>query len=271
MKRCSCPDGIEELRVENCSSMTVVSFPKGGHEKLRSLCIGQEMNSRSSFRMLENELVIINCPKLDGSSFVGDKLTSLEKLHIYNCRSMDAALPGWVWPPNLRSLKLGQLKKPFSEWGPQKKFPTSLVNVELFGGDGEDGKVSLHPQHHTSFQYLSFEDCPNLMKVSLHPQHLTSIQHLTFEKCPNLEEVCLHPQHPTSIHHLSFQDCPKMKDLPELMFPSLLSLHIGGDCPDSIVTGSILQEICQHSPQPDLKIMLFDSFFVDINYGFMHC
>ncbi|KAJ0860193.1 putative P-loop containing nucleoside triphosphate hydrolase, leucine-rich repeat domain superfamily [Helianthus annuus] len=39
MERCSCPDGIEELTLESCSSMTVVSFPNGGQEKLKRLTI----------------------------------------------------------------------------------------------------------------------------------------------------------------------------------------------------------------------------------------
>ncbi|KAJ0717016.1 putative P-loop containing nucleoside triphosphate hydrolase, leucine-rich repeat domain superfamily [Helianthus annuus] len=287
MERCSCPDGVEELTVEGCSSMTVVSFPKGGQEKLRSLTIrdcrnllekewewgGQKMNNRSSsmpmlelvsirdwpnlksiielnclvhlteliIRNCENvesfpdtltslkKLEIRNCPKLEVSS-LGDNLTSsLKELTIVNCPRMDACLPGWVWPPNLRSLEIGKLKKPISEWGPQN-FPTSLVELTLFGG-GEDGVSGCSQFSHllpSSLTYLGIDGFQNLESFSVGLQHL---QRLSFRFCPNLKKVSSHPQHLTSLHHLSFLFCPKMMDLPEMLLPSLLRLVILGDCP----------------------------------------
>ncbi|KAJ0717044.1 putative leucine-rich repeat domain superfamily [Helianthus annuus] len=227
--------------------MTVVSFPKGGKEKLRSLRIwncrkllekewewgGQKMNnnrSGSSMPMLEyvsiedwpnlksvtelnclvhlTELSIENCENLE--SFP-DNLTSLQKLKtlgVSNCPKLDFCfLPGWVWPPNLRSLAIGKLKKPFSKWGPQT-YPTTLVELSLYGG-GEEG--------------VSSSEFSNLL-----PSSLTSLQICGFEK---LESVSMGLQHLTSLHHLSFIHCPKMMDLPEMLLPSLLSLHIWGDCP----------------------------------------
>ncbi|KAJ0860338.1 putative P-loop containing nucleoside triphosphate hydrolase, leucine-rich repeat domain superfamily [Helianthus annuus] len=256
MERCSCPDGIEELSVEGCSSMRVVSFPKGGQEKLRLVRIwgcrnllekewewgGQKMNNnRSSMPMLEHvtinnwpslksiielnclvhltqlriyncenlesfpdtltslkKLEIFKCPKLE-VSFLGENLTSLKELEIVNCPRMDACLPGWVWPPNLQILIIGKLKKPFSEWGPQS-FPTSLVELELHGDDD--------------------------VKLESFTTDLQHLQHLTFYSCPNLKKVASHPQRLTSLQHLSFDDCPKMMDLPEMLLPSLLRLHI---------------------------------------------
>ncbi|KAJ0860315.1 putative leucine-rich repeat domain superfamily [Helianthus annuus] len=295
MERCSCPDGIEELTINNCSSMTVVSFPKGGQEKLRSLKIyncrkliergwgGQKMNnnrSSSSMPMLEyvwisgwrnlksiielnclvhltelmihncenlesfpdtltslKKLVIRNCPKLE-VSFLGDNLPSLKELSIRNCPRMDACLPGWVWPPTLQFLEIGELKKPFSEWGPQS-FPTSLVNLELYGG-GEDGVSGcsqfshILPSSLTSLQIGGFK---NLESFSMGLHHLTSLQSLSFFNCRNLKKVSSHPQHLTSLHHLSFHRCPKMMDLPEMLLPSLLSLNIRFNCP-------VLEERC---------------------------
>ncbi|KAJ0860249.1 putative leucine-rich repeat domain superfamily [Helianthus annuus] len=288
MERCSCPGGIEELTVQSCSSMTVVSFPKGGQEKLKRLRIwncrnlsekewewgGQKMNNNrsSSTPILEfvrikdwpnlksiielndfvhlteliiyncenlelfpdtlrslKKLEISNCPKLD-VSFPGDNLTSLKRLSITKCPRMDACLPGWVWPPNLQFLVIGELKKPFSEWGPQS-FPTSLVELRLLGGS-EDGVViscsefsHLLPSSLTSLTICDFE---KLESFSVGLQHLQS---LSFSNCPNLKKVSSHPQHLTSLHHLSFWDCPMMMDLPELLSPSLLRLEIWGDCP----------------------------------------
>ncbi|KAJ0717027.1 putative P-loop containing nucleoside triphosphate hydrolase, leucine-rich repeat domain superfamily [Helianthus annuus] len=270
MERCSCPDGIEELRVEGCSSMTAVSFPRGGQEKLRSLKInncskllerewewgGQKMNNRSSMPMLEfveiyewpnlksiielnclvhltelriydcenlesfpdtltslKKLKVSKCPKLEVSS-LGENLTSLKELEIRECRRMDASLPGWVWPPNLQILIIEKLKKPFSEWGPQS-FPTSLVELVLYG-DGEDGVSSCSQISHilpSSLTYLSIYEFEKLESVSMGLQHLTSLQHLTISYCPT------------------------MKDLPEMLLPSLLSLTIWGDCP-------VLKERC---------------------------
>ncbi|KAJ0860343.1 putative virus X resistance protein-like, coiled-coil [Helianthus annuus] len=314
MERCSCPDGIEELTVSNCSSMTVVSFPKGGQEKLKRFTIyncrkllerewgGQRTNNnRSSMPMLESvwisewpnlksiielnclvhltelmihncenlesfpdtltslkKLVIFNCPKLEVSflgenltslkelvvrscpklevSFPGDNLTSLKQLEIRECPRMDASLPGWVWPPNLQFLKIGKLKKPFSEWGPQS-FPTSFVELRLYGG-GDDGARScsqishILPSSLTSLQINGFE------KLESFTTDLQHLQSLSFEDCPYLKKVSWHPQHLTSLHHLTFRKCPKMMDLPEMLLPSLLSLRIiWGDCP-------VLKERC---------------------------
>ncbi|XP_035838320.1 putative disease resistance RPP13-like protein 1 [Helianthus annuus] len=132
MERCSCPDGIEELTINHCSSMIVVSFPKGGQEKLRSLTIyncqkliergwgGQKTNNRSRMSMLEyvwisgwrnlksiievnclvhlTELMIHNCENLE--SFP-DTLTSLKKLEIIKCPKLEVSFLG----DNLTSLK----------------------------------------------------------------------------------------------------------------------------------------------------------------------
>ncbi|KAJ0478536.1 putative P-loop containing nucleoside triphosphate hydrolase, leucine-rich repeat domain superfamily [Helianthus annuus] len=289
MERCSCPDGIEELRVRDCSSMTVVSFPKGGQEKLRSLAIwdcrnliergwgGQKTNNnnRSSMPMLEY-VVINNWPNLKSitelNDFVHlttlriencenlesfpDTLKSLKELEIRECPRMDACLPGWVWPPNMQILIIGKLKKPFSEWGPHT-FPTSLVQLELYGG-GEDGVSSCSQISHllpSSLTSLRINEFDKLESVSMGLQHLTSLQELSFHECPNLKKVCSHPQYLTSLHHLTFWDCPKMKDLPEMLLPSLLSLYIDDDCP-------VLKERC--SKNGSYWPLIFHIPYVDI-------
>ncbi|KAJ0860262.1 putative leucine-rich repeat domain superfamily [Helianthus annuus] len=199
---------LTELMIHNCENLE--SFP----DTLTSL----------------KKLVIFNCPKLE-VSFLGENLTSLKQLEIRNCPRMDVSLPGWVWPPNLQFLIIEKLKKPFSEWGPQK-FPTSLVKLELYGG-GEDGVfISCSQISHilpSTLTSLRIDGFDKLESFSVGLQHLQS---LTFYKCPNLKKVYSHPQHLTSLHHLSFGDCPKMKDLPEMLLPSLLRLDILYNCPD---------------------------------------
>ncbi|MFS7926337.1 putative leucine-rich repeat domain superfamily [Helianthus anomalus] len=178
------------------------------------------------------KLRIEDCESLE--SFP-DNLISLKKLKILNCPSMDASIPSWVWPPNLLKLKVGKLKKPVSEWGP-RKFPTSLVKLELYGG-GEDGVCSSSHFSHllpSSLTYLTIHEFEKLESFSTGLQHLTSLQRLQFYKCRNLKKVSSHPQCLTSVQRLTFFECPKMMDLPEMLLPSLLSLYISGNCPEGL-------------------------------------
>ncbi|KAF5775336.1 putative leucine-rich repeat domain superfamily [Helianthus annuus] len=200
---------LTTLIIDNCENLE--SFP----------------NNLTSLEKLEIE----NCPRLE-VSFVGENLRSLEELRIINCSSMDSPFLSWVWPPNLRSLEIGKLKKPFSEWGPQT-FPTSLVKLKLYGGGSCNQFSHILPSSLTSLDIREFE---KLESFSVGLQHLQS---LSFFNCPNLKKVCSHPQHLTSLHELYFHECPKMMDLPEMLLPSLLRLRIRGDCP-----GGGLKERC---------------------------
>ncbi|KAM0060922.1 putative leucine-rich repeat domain superfamily [Helianthus debilis subsp. tardiflorus] len=243
IERCSCPNGIEELSVGNCSSVLAVLFPNGGQEKVRSLVIyncrkllesewgGRMMNNnnnnnnRSNMSMLEcvhisdwpnlksvnelicsvhlteliiedceslesfpadnlaslKKLVLRNCPKLD-VSFSHDKLTSLEEVLIRNCPRIDPSFPSGIWPPNMCSLKIGMLKKPFSEWGSQN-FPTSLVDLKLWGEDGVTSCSQLSHLLPSSLTSLQISNFKNLESVSTAIQHLASLQHLEFFNC----------------------------------------------------------------------------------------
>ncbi|KAF5758642.1 putative P-loop containing nucleoside triphosphate hydrolase, leucine-rich repeat domain superfamily [Helianthus annuus] len=288
MERCRCPNGIKELSVSNCSSVSAVLFPKGGQEKLRVLKIfqcrkllesewgGRKMNNnrnrnRSNMPMLEcvyirdwpnlktvneliwsvhlteltiddceslesfpdnltslKKLVLMNCPKLD-VSFLCDNLTSLEKVEILDCPRMDPFSPGGVWPPNLRSLNIRMLKKPFSEWGSQN-FPTSLVDLRLWGEDGVTSCSQISHLLPSSLTSLYINGFKNLESAAMGIQHLTSLQHLEFFSCPALKKVS-HPQHLTSLQFLTFHNCTSMMDLPEMLLPSLLRLFIV-NCPN---------------------------------------
>ncbi|KAL8210195.1 hypothetical protein R6Q57_006927 [Mikania cordata] len=132
-------------------------------------------------------------------------LTSLKLLRIVKCPRIDGCFPRGLWPPNLRTLEIGRLKKPISEWGSQN-FPTSLVQLHLRGDGGEDFKKL--ESFSMGLQRLSFDKCLNLQKLS-HPQHLNS-----------------------SLQHLTFFNCPNMKDLPEQLLLKLLSLDFEYRCPN---------------------------------------
>ncbi|KAJ0860871.1 putative leucine-rich repeat domain superfamily [Helianthus annuus] len=145
-------------------------------------------------------LDIVKCNGMESlSSLQMKNLSSLKELKIRNCRGIDASCHGGVCPPNLCSLRIGGLKKPMSEWGPQN-FPSSFVDLTLF--DEPDVR---------NFRQLSH----------LFPSSLTHLRISGFEK---LESLSMGLQHLTSLQHITIWNCPKMKHLPKQLLPSLLSL-----------------------------------------------
>ncbi|XP_071728860.1 putative disease resistance RPP13-like protein 1 [Rutidosis leptorrhynchoides] len=248
MERCRCPNNIETLSIEFCDSLTDVSFlsREGGHnlKSLTTWCckggdkmlINNNNNNNKAMLLLQHvridnfrnlklilemkcfvhltRLEIRNCESLES---IPDQqlpdLTSLTELAICKCPKMDGSFPRGLWPPKLKILTIGKLKKPISEWGPQN-FPTSLVNLSLCGNDDDDDD-----------DHLRIKDCPK-MKHLLLPSSLTSLDIRFLEE---LETISKGLQHLTSLQHLQILCCPKLKDLPQ-MLPSLLSLAIT-DCP----------------------------------------
>lgn len=155
-------------------------------------------------------------------------LTSLTTLKIKDCPSMDVATG--LWPPNLRELSIGRLKKPISEWGPQK-FPPSLVDLTLSGGTEEATNWSELSNLHlpSSLTRLWIDSFDNMETVSEGLQRLTSLQHLEISWCPMIKDLpeTLLP----SLLSLEIRYCPNLKELPVTLLPSLLSLKIW-ECPD---------------------------------------
>ncbi|XP_071733877.1 putative disease resistance RPP13-like protein 1 [Rutidosis leptorrhynchoides] len=234
MEHCSCPNNIETLTIK---SVRDISFSKkGGGQKLKTLYYfecedeiqiinrnnnGMPLLQHVTIDLMPNLRIILelncflhltslhisNCESLE--SFPDQQLPhlpSLTTLSIIKCPRMDGSFPRGLWPPNLVTLKVGGLKKPISEWGPQN-FPPSLVDVDLYGGSSENDVNSGRGRQ------LS----------SLLPSSLTSLRLWDFKE---LETISMGLEHLTSLQHLSIHMCPKLKDLPEMLLPSLLSLNI---------------------------------------------
>ncbi|KAI7740620.1 hypothetical protein M8C21_019498, partial [Ambrosia artemisiifolia] len=221
MERLCCPNSIESLHINGYNSIKQVSFPGATTTDCESI---------ESFGNLQlpnlTDLDIISCknmkeirdlqiPNLISWSIIGCKnlesipevelcnLTLLRDMRITSCPMTDASFPGGIWPSNLQSLEIGGLKKPISEWGYQN-FPASLVKLVLYNG----GEVR------------------NLSELShLFPSSLTSLNIYAFK---NLESFSMGLQHLTSLQHLQIWECPEVKDLPETLLPTLLSLTIEG-------------------------------------------
>ncbi|KAJ0860911.1 putative leucine-rich repeat domain superfamily [Helianthus annuus] len=172
-------------------------------------------------------LEIVKCNSMESLSALQMKnFTSLNHLGIRNCRGIDASCHGGVWPPNLCSLGIGGLKKPMSEWGPQK-FPSSLVELYLYDEPDVRNFRQLSHLFPSSLTNLSIWTFDKLESLSMGLQHLTSLQHLSIWNCPKMKHL---PKHLTPLQHLDISICSKLKHLPKQLLPSLLSLEIIG-CP----------------------------------------
>ncbi|KAI7753433.1 hypothetical protein M8C21_015566 [Ambrosia artemisiifolia] len=172
------------------------------------------------------DLTILQCESLESfSAHQMRNLTQLKCLKIIECPSIDASSHGGVWPPNLCSLRIGRLKKPMSECGPQS-FPPSLVDLELYDEHNvNDCQLShLFPPSLIKLRIVNFE---KLESLSIGLQHLTSLQQLHIYYCPKMKHL---PKHLTSLNRLRIVNCPEMKHLPKHLLPLLLSLEIYG-CP----------------------------------------
>ena len=135
-----------------------------------------------------------------------------------------------LWPPNLRVLSIGRLKKPISEWGPQK-FPSTLVDLSLYGRTEAATNWSelSHLQIPSSLTRLWIKGFDNLETVSEGLQHLTSLQHLSIVGCRRMKD--LPEKLLPSLSTLLIAACPNLKELPVMLLHSLLRLEIWG-CPD---------------------------------------
>ncbi|XP_071720419.1 disease resistance protein RGA2-like [Rutidosis leptorrhynchoides] len=180
-----CPNTLEKLSIFCCKSLTSVIMSTTSQElpsSLRSLEVDDCENLKSLFH--EEQL---------------QSLTCLEEMRITTCENMNDSFPCGLWPPNLRKLKIEELKKPMSEWGMQN-YPNSLVHLDLYGknsgvtsfameGDEMNTAAStsfLLPPSLTHLTIWKFKDVESISEVV---QHLTHLQQLTIWWCPNIKDV----------------------------------------------------------------------------------
>ncbi|GJV38919.1 NB-ARC domains-containing protein, partial [Tanacetum coccineum] len=200
---------FETLDIRDCDSITCVSyFSKGGGQKLKSVTI----EGCEKLLLLKEELG-------EGEKNMGLRINSksmplLENLKIYHHPNVVEFGGSFIHLTKLSSY--WAVEESHLRMGPQE-FPSTLVDLSL---DGEKDAASNWSQ---------------LSHIHL-PSSLTRLKIESFEK---LEIVSEGLQHLTSLQHLEIRRCPKMKDVPETLLPSLLSLVIE-DCP-------ILKERCRQT------------------------
>ncbi|KAL7617010.1 hypothetical protein Lser_V15G03293 [Lactuca serriola] len=204
LKSIICPNGVERLVISNCDSMESLTFS----------IISDNLMGLLPLICLRS-LHIHNCNNLN--SFLHERLesfTCLEELRISDCPSLDYTFPCGFWPPNLRSLTIGCLNKPMSEWGLQN-FPTSLVELILRGKNS--GVVS----------FAVAEDVRNDSTSSsfLLPSSLASLE---LDGFTDVESLSLSEalQRLPCLERLHIQSCPKLRDLFEPTYNHLSSFTV---------------------------------------------
>ncbi|PWA34869.1 Disease resistance protein [Artemisia annua] len=197
----SCPNNVESITIRWCHSMSCLTF--SNLHKLPSSPMILDIPDKGCdyMRPFPNfclkYLAIDHCQNLN--SFPHEhlqSLTSLEEMEILYCPNMDYSFPCGLWPPNLKKLTIGCLKKPMSEWGLQN-YPTSLVTLRLFGKDS--GVVSFDVKENasnatsksfllpSSLTYLSVNDFTEVESLSEVSQHLPHLQ-VNISSCPKLQK-----------------------------------------------------------------------------------
>ncbi|KAL4592573.1 hypothetical protein LXL04_005573 [Taraxacum kok-saghyz] len=218
----NCPYTVESLRIDYCGSMTSLTTSTT-HEHPSSI-VGNCDNIQPISRL--SSLFIKGCNNLKLIS--QGHFTALEEMRIYD--GMDYSFPCGLWPPNIRSLTIGSLNKPMSEWGVQN-FPSSLVHLELYGE--RSGVVS----------FAVAEDVSNTAPspTFLLPPSLVSLELYGFKDVESFSEVL---QHLPFLKTLYIKNCPKIRDIKATSDPSsnltisntvvekvchLLALHLSYD------------------------------------------
>ncbi|KAL7619171.1 hypothetical protein Lser_V15G03628 [Lactuca serriola] len=196
----NCPNSVGNLVIRDCDSLTSLTF-SAVHEHLFGL----------------TSLDIRNCKNL--KSFPHEyfqSLTSLEELEIHDCPSIDYSFPCGLWPPNLRKLTIGCLKKPMSEWGPQN-FPATLLELYLHGKNSEVVSFAVAEDVKNTIT------TPSSSSSFLLPPSLVSLTLWKFTDVESFSEVL---QHLRCLKRLDILSCPKITDLNTTFDQSNLTIRV---------------------------------------------
>ncbi|KAL7617000.1 hypothetical protein Lser_V15G03745 [Lactuca serriola] len=224
----NCPNSVEKLVIWHCDSVTSLTFSavQEHPSPLTELIVGDCDNIQLQPKPIPakdfslsrlTSLQIRWCKNL--KSFPHEQfqsLTSLEEMWIYDCPSMDYSFPCGVWPPNLSKLVIGGLNKPMSEWG-QQSFPTSLVELELFGNNS--GVVSFAVADDVGNTCTT----PSSSSTFLLPPSLVYLMLFGFTDVESFSEVL---QHLPSLKTLEIYSCPKLGDLKTIYNPSNVTIYV---------------------------------------------
>ncbi|KAJ9558471.1 hypothetical protein OSB04_013085 [Centaurea solstitialis] len=229
---------LRKLTISMCENLVSVG------EKGTSLTFSENQQLTLPLKSLH----ITNCKNLKLFPYHQhlESLTSLTELKIYNCPSMECSfLCGSSWPPNLRILEIGGIKKPMSEWGMQS-YPTSLEFLVLWGensgvvsfvGNAKDVTSSsfLLPPSLMYLEIRGFMDVESVSEVA-NAKDVTSssfllpptLTHLHIHDFMDVESVSEVLQHLPRLKELYACSCPNVKDLPETgtTDPSSLSIVV---------------------------------------------
>nr|XP_043611516.1 putative disease resistance RPP13-like protein 1 [Erigeron canadensis] len=188
-----CPTSVEFLEITRCDSMTSLTFSK----------LQKDLPSSSSSISNLKTLWIYDCKNIKSLSQENlQSLTSLEEMKINNCPRMGDSFPSCgSWPPNIRELRIGELKKPLSEWGLQN-YPSSLVELVLFGRHSGVVSFGIDEQDYNNMSSSCF----------LLPPSLTYLEIWEFEELESVSEVL---QHLPCLQNLHIFKCPKLRDAPK--------------------------------------------------------
>ncbi|KAJ9541121.1 hypothetical protein OSB04_027627 [Centaurea solstitialis] len=231
------PDTLEHLHIELCNSLTsfTLSLMHELPSSLKTLkvlsCHNIESISDNGFGIIPplclEYLHITGCKNLKLLPFRYEhleRLTSLEHLLISHCPSMDYSFPCGLWPPNLRTLRIGCLNKPMSEWGMQN-YPTSLVHLALFGQDSGVVSFVANAEDVTSSSFLL-------------PPSLISLEIFNFMDVESVSEVI---QHLPCLKELRIWSCPKLRDVQENTTNPSLNIMVGAASSGNQRSFSVIQ------------------------------
>ncbi|KAK9283890.1 hypothetical protein L1049_012145 [Liquidambar formosana] len=173
-------------------------------------------------------LCISYCPGLMTLPDWFGKLTSLQRLQIFDCSELKSPVEGWL--ENLTSLKRLNISNcPELNISDEDNDMPGLISLHLLQLSHLPKLVALPKvlQHSTALETLTIENCPGLMTLPDWFGKLTSLQGLHISSCSELKSpVEGWLENLTSLKYLDISNCSELNISDEDNdMPSLISLH----------------------------------------------